>query len=384
MRLLLITSVFPSPRRPTKGTFNRDLVDGLRESGDDVRVVVPVPWTDLFRLRAIARPEPATTYQVWWYPPRLAHATHHRWMSRSVLPEALRATQTWQPDLVLGYWTHPDGTLALSIADRLAVPGVILVGGSDIQLLTRDPARRKVIVATLRAADRVFATGSPLRDAVIALGVSPSHAGVFTRGVDRRRFHRASAAGARDRLDLPRDRPIVLWVGRMVPVKGLDVLMRSWVEVARDPTRPLLLLIGDGEERRTLERWAAGLPESVRLVGSIANDALPDWYRAADCVVLPSRSEGIPNVLVEGLACGTPFVASAVGGVTTLSDEESITVPPGDIAALTAALLTRVRLPPMSRRSVAEMPDRHETVAALREQLREVVESGDRAIERVP
>ena len=384
MRLLVITSVFPSSRRPTKGTFNRALVAELRAAGDDVRVVSPIPWTDLFRMRVSARPEPATTYQLWWYPPRLAHPTHHRWMSHSVLPAALRATQSWQPDLVLGYWTHPDGTVALRIAKRLGVPGALLVGGSDIQLLTRNAARRKVIVATLRAADRVFAVGSPLRDAVIALGVPPTRVSTFVQGVDRKRFHPRSPERARAHLGLPRDRPIVLWVGRMVPVKGLDVLMRSWIEVARDPARPLLLLIGDGEERAALERAAAKLSDSIRLVGSIANDALPDWYRAADCVVLPSRSEGVPNVLVEGLACGTPYIASAVGGVTTLNDEESITVPPEDVAALTAALLTRVRLPPMSRRSVAEVPSRQETVASLREQLRSVIDSGDRTIEPVP
>ena len=236
---------------------------------------------------------------------------------------------------------------------RLDVPGVILVGGSDIQVLTRLTARRKVIVATLRAADRVFAVGDPLRDAVIALGVSPAQTGVFTRGVDRRRFYPAPPEDARARLGLPHDRPIVLWVGRMVPVKGLDVLLRSWAEVARDPARPLLLLIGDGEERRMLEHEAARSSDSVRLVGSVSHETLPDWYRAADCVVLPSRSEGVPNVLVEGLACGTPFVASAVGGVPMLRDHESITVPPEDVEALTAALLMRVRLPPMSRRTLA-------------------------------
>ncbi|HEY8061519.1 MAG TPA: glycosyltransferase family 4 protein, partial [Gemmatimonadales bacterium] len=193
----------------------------------------------------------------------------------------------------------------------------------------------------------------------------------------------APPASARDRLGLPRDRPLVLWIGRMVPVKGLDVLMRSWASVARDPSHPLLLLIGDGEQRRALARSAARLGDSVRLVGSIANDELPDWYRAADCVVLPSRSEGVPNVLLEGLACGTPFVASAVGGVTTLSDPESITVPPEDVAALTAALLTRVRLPPMSRRSMAEVPDRRDAIASLRDQLREVIESRQPAVEPV-
>jgi glycosyltransferase involved in cell wall biosynthesis len=373
MRLLLMTNVFPSPRRPTQGTFNRELVAGLREAGDDVRVVVPVPWTDLLWAKIAGAPERDASYPVWWFPPRVGYATYHRWMSRSLLAPALRAARLWAPDLVLGYWTHPDSTVALEIARRLGVPGVVLAGGTDIQLLTRHAARRRIIIDTLRAADRVLTVGAALRDAAIALGVPPNRIGVFERGVNRQRFFPASPAAARQRLGLPSDRPIVLWVGRMVPVKGLDVLLKSWSTVARAPSRPLLLLIGDGDDRRALEQQAAGLGDSVRFIGSIEHGGLPDWYRAADCVVLPSRSEGVPNVLLEGLACGTPFVASAVGGVGTLADGESTTVPPEDVAALTAALLARVALPPMSQRSGADVPDRREAIASLRREFEQVI-----------
>jgi teichuronic acid biosynthesis glycosyltransferase TuaC len=378
VRLLLITSVFPSPRRPTKGTFNRELVSGLREAGDDVRVVVPVPWTDLLRTRRSGKPERGASYPLWWFPPRVGHSTHHHWMSRSLQARALRATRHWDPDLVLGYWTHPDGTVALELARRLGVPGVVLAGGSDIQLLTRDAARRRIIVETLRAADRVFTVGAPLRDAAIALGVAPEKVGILDRGVDRNRFFDAPPDLARQRLGLPCDRPIVLWVGRMVPVKGLDVLLESWSAVSRAPSHPLLLLIGDGDDRRALQRQAAGLGDSVRFVGTVRHDALPDWYRAADCVVLPSRSEGIPNVLLEALACGTPFVASAVGGVSTLLEDASSTVPPDDPAALTAALLARVAMAPMSRRAHAEIPDRRNAIASLRRALQAMIATAPR------
>jgi len=378
VRLLLITSVFPSPRRPTKGTFNRELVSGLREAGDDVRVVVPVPWTDLLRTRRTGPPERGTTYALWWFPPRVGHATHHHWMSRSLLARALRTTRHWDPDLVLGYWTHPDGTVALELARRLGVPGVVLSGGSDIQLLTRDAPRRRIIVETLRAADRIFTVGAPLRDAAIALGVAPGKVGVFDRGVDRSRFFSSAPGAARQRLGLPGDRPIVLWVGRMVAVKGLDVLLASWSAVSRAPSHPLLLLIGDGDERRALQHQAASLGDSVRFVGTVQHDALPDWYRAADCVVLPSRSEGIPNVLLEALACGTPFVASAVGGVSTLLESESTTVPADDPAALTTALLARVATAPMSRRAHAAIADRRDTIATLRRELQALVGTAPR------
>lgn len=372
MRVLLVTGVMPTPFRPTKGTFNAALVAGLRAAGDDVRVVAPVPWTDRLRITPGAKPDPTARYPIWFYPPRLAHAGHHRWMQLTILPAVRRITRAWRPDIVLGYWAHPDGTVAMAAARALRVPGVLLVGGSDIQLLTAEPARRAIILETLLGADRVLAVGAPLRERVIALGVPAERVGIFQRGVDAAQFHPGSPAEARDRVGLPRDRPIALWVGRMVPVKGLDVLFDAWPEVRSGGGRPLLVLIGDGEEREQLERRARSMDAEVRFVGSVAHEALADWYRAADVVVLPSRSEGIPNVLLEGLACGTPFVASDVGGVSELLEPQSRAIPPGDSMALADALSQALGAPPMTRRAMTDVLDRRDAITAFRSALQSV------------
>lgn len=378
MRLLLVTSVFPTPYRPTKGTFNAALVAGLRAAGDEVRVVAPVPWTDRLRRSRGVSPDPSAQYPLWFYPPRVAHATHHRWMQLTVMRSVTRATRNWTPDLVLGYWTHPDGTVAMAAAGRLGVPGVQLVGGSDIQLLTTDSARRAVITTTLLRADRVLTVGEPLRQRVIDLGIPATQVGSFRRGVESSRFFPGNPRDARHRLALPLDRGIVLWVGRMVPVKGLDILMDAWSAVTGTPQRPLLVLIGDGEERDLIATRARTFGGDVRLIGTVANEALADWYRAADVLVLPSRSEGIPNVLLEGLACGTPFVASNVGGVAELIEPQSRMVPPGDPTALARALSDRLSVPAMQRRTSATVLDRRDAIAAFRATLRDVVATSPR------
>ncbi|MBP6442597.1 MAG: glycosyltransferase [Gemmatimonadales bacterium] len=367
MRILLVTSVYPTPYGPHKGTFNAALVTGLHLAGDDVRVVAPIPWTDRLRRRAVGTTAEGVSHPLWWYPPKVGHHRHHRWMRRTVLPAARTITEEWRPDLVLGYWTHPDGTVALEVAREFGVPGVLLVGGSDILVLTAKPARRAIIVETLLAADRVLAVGAPLRDSVVALGVPAERVDAFARGVDRQRFAPTDGLAARRRLGLPLDRPIALWVGRMVPVKGLDVLMAAWSLIHRGKSAPLLVLAGDGEQRGELAQMAARMGDSVQLVGSVSHAALRDWYAAADVVVLPSRSEGVPNVLIEGLACGTPFVASAVGAVPDLLEPNSRVVPPGNVTALAGALDDALQGPPLSRRAdSSHIPDRQEAVAAVR------------------
>ncbi len=137
----------------------------------------------------------------------------------------------------------------------------------------------------------------------------------------------------------------------MEPVKGLDVLLDAWQQLCDQRPAPLLLLVGEGGERAALERRARPLGDSIRFVGPVPHAALPDWYRAADLFVLPSRSEGMPNALLESLACGTPFVASAVGSVPDLLEPASVAVPAGDAFALSGALSARLALRPMSVRA---------------------------------
>src|SRR5207248_2291820 len=146
-----------------------------------------------------------------------------------------------------------------------------------------------------------------------------------------------------------------LWVGRMVRVKGLDVLLPACALLRRRGLVFRLYLVGGGPLRQALEAQARqlGLADSVCFPGPRPHEQLPDWYRAADLTILPSRSEGLPNVLRESLACGTGFVASRVGGIPEITAEPfSRLVPPGDSRALAEALDSSLRerpgLPPRS------------------------------------
>src|SRR5439155_4820704 len=131
------------------------------------------------------------------------------------------------------------------------------------------------------------------------------------------------------------------WVGRMVPVKGLDVLLEACALLRGRGVGFHLYLVGDGPARRALESASTsrGLSGVVSFLGPRLPEQLPDWYRAADLTVLPSHSEGLPNVLRESLACGTPFVASRVGGIPEIAAESaSLLVPAGNALALANAV----------------------------------------------
>jgi len=128
-------------------------------------------------------------------------------------------------------------------------------------------------------------------------------------------------------LGLPHKR-VILSVGNLKPVKGFDLLIKAFKAVLTESRDKDLYLViaGDGPLRRALERLISSLDldEHVRLAGSVPNHELHLWYSAADIFCLASRHEGWPNVLLEALACGTPVVATAVGGIPEIIRSDTL------------------------------------------------------------
>ncbi|MEO6398343.1 MAG: glycosyltransferase [Tepidiformaceae bacterium] len=156
-------------------------------------------------------------------------------------------------------------------------------------------------------------------------GADPRRMHTIPCGVDLELFQPGDRAAARRRLGLPAESPVLLWVGRLEKLKGVDILISA---LAQLDERDFTLLIVGGDERATelkeelrAQAEAAGVVANVRFEGAVAHDDLPTYYSAADVCVVPSYYESFGLVAVESMACGTPVVASRVGGlVSTVTD----------------------------------------------------------------
>jgi glycosyltransferase involved in cell wall biosynthesis/peptidoglycan/xylan/chitin deacetylase (PgdA/CDA1 family) len=347
MRLLFISNVFPNPLQPTRGAFNRELAGALARR-HAVHVIAPVAWADEWRARVRMNPQRRTTlgdvsadHPRYYYTPKILRGQYGRFLWLSTRDVVRRRLESHRPDVVLAYWAHPDGEVAVRAARLAGVPAVVMVGGSDVLLLARSSDRRRRIVNVLRSADAVVAVSGHLRDRLVNFGIEPNKVHVVYRGVDSNRFTAGDRSAARRRLGIPPDERVAVWVGRMVPVKAVDVLLEAVGVLRQRGVSLWLYLIGDGPLRHALEARvrARGLTDRCAFAGAVRHERLADWYRAADVAVLPSLSEGVPNVLREAQACGTPFVASHVGGIPEIADPATdLLVPPGDVAALALAL----------------------------------------------
>jgi D-inositol-3-phosphate glycosyltransferase len=193
--------------------------------------------------------------------------------------------------------------------------------------------------------DRIV-TGTVLERANLVwhYGAAAERIDIIPCGVDTELFQPRSQAVAKDLLELPPD-PMLLYVGRLQPIKGLETLLAA---MARLPGPARLLVVGgeQDEPENGHGEWlrarvsALGLGDRVRFLGPQRQDRLPLFYAAAEATVMPSHYESFGMVALEAMACGTPVVASRVGGLrTTVRDGATgYLVPEGDAAALAERL----------------------------------------------
>jgi glycosyltransferase involved in cell wall biosynthesis len=367
MRILVVTSLYPNPYRSNLAPFNKSQFRALVDR-HPTAIISPIAWTDelaarlrgappLPRSRRLVRDGMVVDHPRYLHTPRVWRGLYGRYFRRSIRRAFERALVEFTPDVVLGSWAYPDGWAAVDLGHDAGLPAVVQVHGCDVlnagRGLERDPVRKRLTVEALHRADAVLAVSRDLASKVVELGIDPRKVHVQEQGVDAELFSPGDRAESRERLGIPTVGDVLLWIGRIDPVKGLDVLIEACSELVRRRSDFRLYLVGDGSPRAELEARsrALGLSDRIHFMGARGNDQLPDWYRAADLTLLPSRSEGLPNVLRESLACGTPFVASDVGGVPEIAEGGAgRLVPAGDPTALAEQIDEALREAPDASR----------------------------------
>jgi D-inositol-3-phosphate glycosyltransferase len=199
----------------------------------------------------------------------------------------------------------------------------------------------------LEQANCIVATSPQEQEALRSLS-QHGHIEVIPCGTDISNFHSIPKPDARAKLGLSPTDQIVLYVGRFDQRKGIETLVRACAQLKENPHLRLVIVGGsdpnlsDGLERQRIEGivQTLGLAEQTIFVGRVGHDRLPLYYTAADVCVIPSHYEPFGLVAIEAMACGTPVVASAVGGLkfTVVPEETGLLVPPQDIQGFATAI----------------------------------------------
>ncbi len=229
------------------------------------------------------------------------------------------------------YWLS--GWVGLALKERWRVPLIAMfhtLGEVKNLVAAREPPCRTEIEREIaRRADRIVCASDHERRILEAVyEAQPSRIAVVPCGVDLERFQPTDKSAARSALGLNGKR-MILFVGRIEPLKGLDTLLAAAAQLEKSPDFQVLIVGGDGtatDELRHLRDLTArlGIAHRVSFVGPVGHDRLPLFYNAADLCVVPSYYESFGLVALEAMACGTPVVAARVGGLTvTVRDGET-------------------------------------------------------------
>lgn len=358
LRVLVVSSVFPSATHPTYGIFVKERVRAVASLPEvELRVVAPTPFVPpLGSLRK---------RYVWWefpaeevmgglrilrprYPmlPKIGGYVSSELMYPTLVRAVDRIRREFEFDLIDAHFAYPSGVVAERLGRRYGVPVVVTGRGEDMLRFPSLPVIGRKVSSMLERGVHCIALSGEIEQAFLCNGADSRRVSRIPNGIDTAAFCLIPREEARRHLGLP-CRPIVLSVGNLQERKGFHLLVDALVEIRQRFPDVLLILIGDDAPYGASHREAildriqnGGLVDHVRLVGRRPHGELKYWYSAADVFALLSSREGSPNVLLEALACGTPAVATAVGGIPEeISDSDlGILLPERSASAAAVAL----------------------------------------------
>ncbi len=347
LKVLWITSVYPSGQKPGEGVFHETQVQALRMLGMDVTVICPLPVNPAplrllkkkyRQIRSVPEYEERKGVPV-YRPPYMALPGQLKWAQphRRIAKAVLRAIEKHglAPDMIHAHFAMPSGGAAAVVSERLKVPYILTLHGSDVNIYPHySKSAFQAFQKAVRSASDVLSVSDVLKERTKELtGVESS---VLPIGVNLDRFQKPSASKGelREKYGLPTDKKLLAFVGRLVKGKGVAELAEAVRQLDDSYTA---VFIGDGSEKQQIRQKAG---DQAILTGQVANQEISEYLAASDLFVLPSYSEGMPTVVIEALALKVPVLCTSVGGVPSLfGKHQHLLVKPRSVADLKAAVI---------------------------------------------
>jgi glycosyltransferase involved in cell wall biosynthesis len=359
MRVGVVTTSFPRGRGDAVGSFVGDRVASLLSDGHEVEVVAAAGPLDLTapaldrtldaRLSVTRLPARVAggpdLFAGAGAPEALEGGGAGAWLaalgfSARLVAEVRARAPRW--DRVESHWLAP---CALAVvAGAPALPHRATAHSGDVAMLERVPLGRSFARVLAASGAHLHFVSERLRARFAALAGRPCGV-VEALEVPSALFPRSPRPDPALRASLGFDGPTVVGVGRLVPIKGFDLLVRACAAAPGDRAPIRLALVGDGPEQARLRRLADALGVELTMPGRVPREEVASWLRAADLYAQPSRvlpnrrAEGLPVATLEALATGLSVVVSDSGGLAELAGRAAVrVVPSGDVPALATAL----------------------------------------------
>jgi glycosyltransferase involved in cell wall biosynthesis len=247
-------------------------------------------------------------------------------------------------DLIHSHFTWTSGYVGVKLKEKYSKPLIITAHGFDIyDQPFVDYEWQKKISYALNQADLVITVCRKNIQYINKLNVQ-TPVEVIPNGFSSDFFYPMDKEKVREMLQLPKNKKIILTVGRLVPVKGHKFLIEAMSKIIKDEKNLLCLILGSGSQKSYLNKLIkkSNLQDYVKLIGEKSHNEIPVWINSCDIFVLPSLNEGNPTVMFEALGCGKPLIGTNIGGIPEIinSDKYGYICKPGDSEDLVEKILT--------------------------------------------
>ncbi|MGE7664313.1 glycosyltransferase [Ureibacillus composti] len=320
-KVLVISNMYPSKDHLSYGIFVKNQVEQLRQNG--VQSVLAVNANP-----ATGKANVLKKYASWGM-------------------QVLSAFRKNKKDIGLthSHYVFPSGMFSYLLKKRHNVPYIVTAHGGDINKMAKKSARIKGYTEKiLQNADHVIAVGEELAsDIVRDFRVSSDKISVMSMGIDRTVFHQpASKNEVAKKLGMDKQKVNFLFVGNIIQEKGVEELINAFLQLEQaQPNKAALYCVGSTKDvsfSTRMKDLAEG-STNVHFIEPMPQKRLSEYFQAANVFILPSYIEGLGLVALEALACGTPVIASDVGGLHYMLQEQAgILVPPKSTEALYAEM----------------------------------------------
>lgn len=258
-------------------------------------------------------------------------------------------------DILHAHHTIPTGLVSVVVGKLMGVPVVLTSHLMDITTHGTDEGPlgnikdfessfffRKLLTFTLNNSDQIIAVSADLEKRIEHMDINPEKIMVLRNAVDLDRFKPNKNVNMRNKVGIRDNDIFILFIGHLEPFKGIFELLDGFYQINVQNKNTRLMIIGEGhqetEVRKIVNEYQ--INESVIFTGKISPEEIQNYYQMADIFVLPSYTEGLPLVVVEAMACGLPIVASCVGGIPEVveNNENGFLISPRNVGELKTKL----------------------------------------------
>ena len=339
--LLIITNLYPAPWAPNRASFNKQQFDRIAQC-KPVKIIILLTWIEWFSHRRECQTNDNIKYCPYFYIPKVGRRLVPFFQFFSLM-FFLPWMKRQKASALMASWGFPDAVAAAMVNKFLNLPFFVKVHGTDVNENSQHKSRRIMIKKWLAQAATIFCASKALGNILVDAGINKNKICVNYNGVNPDVFY----PHPQQKVMNSQNKKLI-FVGSIITTKGINELFDAFLTFSKIDNSVSLDILGTGPLKEKLQQKIQehNLFHRIFLRGSVPLAEVARYIREANILILPSYREGVPNVLLESFASGTPVIATNVGGIPeVVTPDTGLLIDAKSSKQLFNAIITAIETP---------------------------------------